>query len=116
MIIIILLISAIMPPNLFGIDRKIQYANKKYHSGCICVGVIRGFAFIKFSGSLNVWGIVVVIKKNYYSNEYNCLYIFSCYWWNGIWFFGCILILFSLFLCRGMNIRKEVNPLIMQLL
>ena len=21
------------PPNLFGIDRKIAYANKKYHSG-----------------------------------------------------------------------------------
>ena len=33
-----------MPPNLFGIDRKIEYANKKYHSGCMCVGVIRGFA------------------------------------------------------------------------
>lgn len=25
--------SAITPPSLFGIDRKIAYANKKYHSG-----------------------------------------------------------------------------------
>lgn len=25
--------SAITPPNLFGIDRRIAYANKKYHSG-----------------------------------------------------------------------------------
>lgn len=24
---------AITPPNLFGIDRRIAYANKKYHSG-----------------------------------------------------------------------------------
>jgi hypothetical protein len=25
--------NAITPPNLLGIDRKIAYANKKYHSG-----------------------------------------------------------------------------------
>ena len=25
--------SAITPPNLFGIERRIAYANKKYHSG-----------------------------------------------------------------------------------
>jgi hypothetical protein len=25
--------KAITPPNLLGIDRKIAYANKKYHSG-----------------------------------------------------------------------------------
>jgi hypothetical protein len=25
--------SPITPPNLFGIDRKIAYANRKYHSG-----------------------------------------------------------------------------------
>jgi len=25
--------NAIAPPNLLGIDRKIAYANKKYHSG-----------------------------------------------------------------------------------
>jgi hypothetical protein len=27
--------SAITPPNLLGIDRRIAYANKKYHSGWI---------------------------------------------------------------------------------
>lgn len=32
------------PPNLFGIDRRIAYANKKYHSGLIWGGVFRGFA------------------------------------------------------------------------
>ena len=26
---------AITPPNLLGIDRKIAYANRKYHSGWI---------------------------------------------------------------------------------
>jgi len=40
------------PPNLFGIDRKIAYANKKYHSGWICIGVTIGFAGKKLSGSI----------------------------------------------------------------
>ena len=35
---------AITPPNLLGMDLKIAYANKKYHSGCMCTGVTRGFA------------------------------------------------------------------------
>lgn len=34
------------PINLFGIDLNIAYANKKYHSGCICAGVTSGFAGI----------------------------------------------------------------------
>lgn len=38
-------------PNLFGIVRKIEYANKKYHSGLIWTGVIIGFAILKLSGS-----------------------------------------------------------------
>lgn len=32
------------PPSLLGIDRKIAYANKKYHSGLIWGGVFRGLA------------------------------------------------------------------------
>jgi len=40
------------PSVLFGIARKIAYANKKYHSGWICFGVIKGFAGIQFSGSI----------------------------------------------------------------
>lgn len=32
------------PPNLLGIDRRIAYANRKYHSGLICGGVLRGLA------------------------------------------------------------------------
>jgi len=30
---------------------RIAYANKKYHSGTMCIGVTRGFEDIKFSAS-----------------------------------------------------------------
>lgn len=36
--------SANTPPSLLGIDRKIAYANRKYHSGLMCAGVLSGFA------------------------------------------------------------------------
>lgn len=36
--------KASTPPSLFGIDRRIAYANRKYHSGLICGGVFRGLA------------------------------------------------------------------------
>ena len=53
----------------------------------MCVGVIRGFAFIKFSGSLNVWGIVVVIKKiTILMSIIVCISLVVKYWWNGICF------------------------------
>jgi len=39
------------PPNLFGIERRIAYANKKYHSGWMWIGVFKGLAGLKFSGS-----------------------------------------------------------------
>jgi hypothetical protein len=39
------------PPSLFGIDRRIAYANKKYHSGLMWAGVDMGLAGIKLSGS-----------------------------------------------------------------
>ena len=32
----------ITPNNLFGIDLKIAYNGKKYHSGTICGGVTKG--------------------------------------------------------------------------
>jgi len=48
--------NATTPPNLLGIDRKIAYAIKKYHSGWIWTGVTRGLAGIKFSGSPNIQG------------------------------------------------------------
>jgi len=47
---------AITPPNFFGIDRRMAYANRKYHSGCMCGGVTSGFAGIKFSGSFRAPG------------------------------------------------------------
>lgn len=39
------------PPSLLGIERRMAYANKKYHSGLICGGVTSGFAGMKLSGS-----------------------------------------------------------------
>ena len=45
---------AMTPPNLLGIDRRIAYANKKYHSGWMWGGVTNGLAGIKLSGSPKV--------------------------------------------------------------
>jgi len=44
------------PPNLFGIERRMAYIHKKYHSGLIWIGVTKGFAIKKFSGSVNKLG------------------------------------------------------------
>lgn len=40
------------PPSLFGIERRIAYANRKYHSGWMCAGVTNGLAGMKFSASM----------------------------------------------------------------
>jgi len=45
------------PPSLFGIDRRMAYANRKYHSGLICGGVTSGLAGVKLSGSPNRFGV-----------------------------------------------------------
>lgn len=37
-------IRARTPPNLLGMDRRIAYANRKYHSGLMCGGVFSGLA------------------------------------------------------------------------
>ena len=71
--IIIDIANAITPPNLLGIERKIAYAIKKYHSGWICTGVTKGLAGIKFSGSPSVQGkkkqiiinkVIITMKPN----------------------------------------------------
>lgn len=54
---------AITPPNLLGIDRKIAYAQRKYHSGLIWIGVTKGLAGIKFSGSVNMLGVKNAMKS-----------------------------------------------------
>lgn len=51
--------KATTPPNLLGIERKMAYANKKYHSGWMCRGVTKGLAGIKFSGSPNSQGPIM---------------------------------------------------------
>ena len=50
------IVRAITPTSLLGIDRRIAYANRKYHSGWICTGVTKGFAGVKLSGSLRIYG------------------------------------------------------------
>lgn len=49
--------KAITPPNLLGIDRKMAYTQRKYHSGLMCTGVTRGLASRKFSGSVRRFGV-----------------------------------------------------------
>lgn len=44
------------PPNLLGMDRRIAYIHKKYHSGLMWIGVTKGFDIRKFSGSVNKLG------------------------------------------------------------
>jgi hypothetical protein len=48
------------PPSLFGTDRKIAYNHKKYHSGLMCVGVIKGLDRRKFSGSVSRFGLYII--------------------------------------------------------
>lgn len=47
------------PPNLFGIERRMAYANRKYHSGLMWGGVTKGLAGIKLSGSPRRFGAKV---------------------------------------------------------
>jgi len=49
--------SATTPPSLLGIDRRIAYTHRKYHSVLICTGVTRGLASRKFSGSVSILGV-----------------------------------------------------------
>lgn len=48
--------NARTPPNLLGIDRRMAYANRKYHSGLMWGGVTIGFAGVKLSGSPSKFG------------------------------------------------------------
>lgn len=44
------------PPSLLGIERRMAYANRKYHSGLMCGGVTSGLAGVKLSGSPKRFG------------------------------------------------------------
>lgn len=39
------------PPSLLGMERRMAYANRKYHSGLMCGGVLSGLAGVWLSGS-----------------------------------------------------------------
>lgn len=47
------------PPNFDGIERKIAYANKKYHSGWMWAGVVVILAVLKFSTSPSKFGFII---------------------------------------------------------
>lgn len=47
---------AITPPSLLGIERRMAYANRKYHSGLMWGGVTIGLAGVKLSGSPKRFG------------------------------------------------------------
>lgn len=53
---------ATTPPNLLGIDRRMAYAQRKYHSGLMWIGVTSGLAGMKFSGSVKREGLRSVRK------------------------------------------------------
>lgn len=55
---------ATTPPSLFGIDRKMAYTHRKYHSGWMWIGVTRGLASKKFSGSARRFGLKRIIIIN----------------------------------------------------
>lgn len=48
--------KAIVPPSLLGMDRKIAYANKKYHSGWMWTGVDIELEGKKLSESPSAYG------------------------------------------------------------
>jgi len=50
------------PPNFDGIDRRMAYANRKYHSGWMWIGATIGFAGEKFSTSPARYGKQVAIN------------------------------------------------------
>ena len=76
---------AITPPNLFGIDRSTAYAKRKYHSGLICTGVTNGFAGVKLSGSLRMYGSFRVGAVSIMRVIMNPRVSFTVkYGWNGI--------------------------------
>jgi hypothetical protein len=52
------------PPSLLGIERRIAYTHKKYHSGLMWTGVTRGLANRKFSGSVIILGVNNTIVIN----------------------------------------------------
>lgn len=54
---------ATTPPSLLGIDRRMAYAHKKYHSGLMWTGVTIGLAGIKFSGSVSRLGMNSAINQ-----------------------------------------------------
>lgn len=55
--------SATTPPSFDGIERRIAYANRKYHSGWMWIGAFIGFARFLFSLSVAIFGIIVTMTR-----------------------------------------------------
>jgi len=87
---------AITPPSFEGIDRRITYANKKYHSGWMCSGAISGLAGLKFSTSPKMFGmfeiiiiiaiITVSIGTMSFDENIGLNFIFSMFVWEFVGF------------------------------
>jgi hypothetical protein len=78
---------ATTPPSLLGIDRRMAYSHRKYHSGLMWVGVTKGLARRKFSGSVNKLGLYIIsIINNIRTIAYTNLSLIEKYEWNGIRF------------------------------
>ena len=79
------MIRAITPPNLLGIDRRMAYIGKKYHSGWICVGVTKGLAGIKFSGSIKIDGMnKTITPRDNHKTKTPTKSLIEKYGWNFI--------------------------------
>lgn len=48
--------SAKTPSNLLGMEHRVAYANRKYHSGLMRGGITNRLVGVKFSGSPNKLG------------------------------------------------------------
>ena len=86
----------IIPPSLFGIDRRIAYAYRTYHSGWIYTGDARGFAGVKLSGSPRIQvpvGLVSIIMimianpRMSFPVKYGWIGILSVFLFNPSWLF-----------------------------
>jgi len=68
-----------------GIDRRIAYSHRKYHSSWMWVGVINELASIKFSGSIKVfWVIIAIIKIIKVLGNSPIISLIVKYGWNEI--------------------------------
>jgi len=81
------------PPSLLGIDRRIAYANRKYHSGLMWTGVTRRIAGVNLSASFAMFGSFRVNNFSIMLVRVNSKMSFTLkYGWNGILSVFCLIL------------------------